>query len=116
MLQTKGFSTSYTPTDMDRFAGIHGEGTRETWLKSDHEEFKGIYLKISSSERDIGISTKWEHNGFFRGADETYRRALNLSLVLARWLELRPERDDSLPNVSNSGIRFIEEELSKLPE
>lgn len=116
LLRTKGFSLDYAPTEMDRFAGFHSEGEHQIWLKSDQEEFKGIYLNVATRDRSVSVSTKWEHAGVARGANRTERKALELSLELARWLGNRPEKDDSPDQVRDSGIRYFEEALAKLPK
>jgi len=111
----KGFTDSYQPTAMDQFAGMHSAESRDYWLKSDKEEFKGIYLKVSRSPATISISTKWEHDGFKGGEIRTKRKAYELSLELARWFHARPERAVLSPDSDDTGIRYFEESLAELP-
>jgi|GEM_PF-3731642 len=115
VLRDKGFSGSYQPTQMDRFAGIHSSESQDTWLKSDRGEFKGIYLNVSKSPVAISISTKWEHDGFKGGEVRTERKAYELSLVLARWFQQRPEMMKLSPEFDDAGIRYFEKSLAELP-
>ncbi|MEO5715621.1 MAG: hypothetical protein ABIT37_19235 [Luteolibacter sp.] len=115
LLDAKGFSSSYAPTEMDRFSGMHSADARDIWLQSERGEFKGIYLRISRSPSSIAISTKWEHDGFKWDASRTQRRAYQVSLEIARWFHSRPEKGDMPAEIEDSGIRYFEKSLADLP-
>ena len=115
LLDAKGFSANYNPTAMDRFAGMHSEESQDIWLKSEREEFKGIYLKITKSPVSISIDTKWEHDGFKKGALRKKRCAYEVALEIARWFQNRPERAALSPEIDDAGIKYFEKSLAELP-
>lgn len=114
LLDAKGFSSTYNPTEMDRFAGMHSAEAQDIWLKSGREEFKGIFLRLQKMPSSISLDTKWEHDGFKKDAIRTERRAYEVSLEIARWFHSRPEKESMPSEIEDSGIKYFEKSLEKL--